>query len=259
MFLLRALKTAAETPAMQPGRIVPVACLCIAVLAVGTEFTSRSSAVPERFCAQSDKKQPKDNKVELPEGSKEFKDDTFAKWLKDYKLYALVLKDKDHRVPNRALKASERRAYGTPRLISVVDPKGDVAVLEPLEDQPQLGQGRQKKQLEKAIVALFRKANLKATADGEVRDLTYIVLLLVRLQYPMMDSGNELLAKDQRYANVPAQPLNKDGYKVRKSDGVYSVSDVLIVLHDGIYKVSVQFDDQGRLDNVELEDAGAFF
>src|SRR5262249_2466701 len=159
----------------------------------------------------------------------------------------------------RAMKASERRAYGTPRLISVVEPKGEETVLEPLEEQPSLGEGRQKKDLEKAIVALFRRANLKATTDAEVRDLTYIVSLLGRLQYPMFDSGNVLVAEKQGAANVRADPLNKARYQVRKSNGAYAVLDVLISLHDGVYDVSVRFDNQGRLDKVELEETGPFF
>lgn len=182
---------------------------------------------------------------DLPKGSVEVKDATFAKWLKDHKLYVARLTDK-------------KVFAGSPRLVNVVDPEGNALLLQEWNSYAErdFAKVMQGKAFEKSVLDLFGKAKLKAGSDDEAKELAYVVMLLVRVQHAAIHAQDGAKPGLSFGVKIP-DPLDKANYKVATKDDCRSINDVYIMLRDRLHKVSISFDKQGALEEVKIVGTGA--
>jgi len=180
----------------------------------------------------------------LPKGSEEVKDATFAKWLKGHKLYVARLTDK-------------KVFAGSPRLVNVVDPNDKAQLMQEWTayGERDFANVMQGKGLEKSIVALFAKAKLKAASDAEAKELAYLVMLLVRVQHAAIHADDVALP-GLSFGIKIADPLDSENYQVVTRNGCRSVDTIDIILRDRRHSVAITFDRQGALEEIRIKGVG---
>ncbi|MGE3808270.1 MAG: RNA polymerase sigma factor [Gemmataceae bacterium] len=163
-----------------------------------------------------------EQRQELPASAKEVIDKVWANWMKGKRLYGM---------PNG----------GDPeaRLTFVVDDAGKPAeVHDP-----------------SAVIALLR--GLRAQNDEEAKELSYLAMLLLRLQHHKFPGRGELLP-GKRADNDPENCLQIGDYRVNtdKGTGRRTIADITLVSGSRIYRATVTFDAKGVLENIKLVDSG---
>ncbi len=156
---------------------------------VGVTFSGADKAWPEEFLPLwtgdiaatpiafeiSDKGVGPDKALKLPADAQALGDKVWSKWLKNFKIYG---------TPN-ARGAVARSAF-------VVSADGKVTELKDAD----------------AVVGFFQSAGLRAKSDDDLKELTYLVMLLVRLQQVKFPAKGELLP-GKRAANDPENALGR--------------------------------------------------